>query len=337
MNFFKMDKIIKITSFLIAVIILILAVLIIPHSIISHQIVNETTFVNRCGLSQDNYFSLFNGNLVYTHMFLYPYNAIEVDSNEYFTLKEGNVSLLKIDELRIFAQNSGNYYEAKMLVANQSSRYTSILKQFQKAKSQYNLDDDQYLQLIVNFVQSMPYFIEKPDVKYPFITFIDSCGDCDDKSLLLVALLSKENYNVSLFIIPPEGPNLPGHAMAGVASKSATFTKKGYAMIETTKKDSAIGRFPVAVASDKVQIIKIGNGSKTFETYASIYVSEEGTYKIIKNGERVLSVTEYNQNIDPLVYFKTHKEDVEWQNDCKQNKIPFYICNSLSRNNVPWT
>lgn len=334
MYFFKTDKIVKIASFLIALIILLLAVLIIPYSIMSNQIVNETTFVKYCGLSQDNYFRLINGNLVYNHMFLFPYDAIDVNSNEYFILKEGNISILKNDELRIFAQNSGNYYEAKMLVANQSSHYTSILKQFQKAKSRYNLDDDQYLQLIVNFVQSMPYFIEKPDVKYPFITFIDGCGDCDDKSLLLVALLSKENYNVSIFIIPPDGPNLPGHAMAGVASKSAIFTKKGYAMIETTKKDSAIGRFPATVASDKVRIIKIGNGSKTFETYASIYVSEEGTFKVIKNEERVISVTEYNQNFDPLFFFKKPKENIMWQNDCKQNKIPFYICNSFSNNNV---
>ena len=126
-------------------------------------------------------------------------------------------------------------------------------------------------------------------------------------------------------------PNLPGHAMAGVASKSATFTKNGYAMIETTKKDSTIGEFPITIASEKVQIIKIGNGSKTFETYTLIAISDEGMYRIKRKGASVISITPYNQNFDPLDFFRKQKENIDWQNDCKDKLIPFYLCNSLSR------
>lgn len=328
---FKTDKVIKITSYILVLIILILAVLLLPLSNVSYQIVNDTVFVNHCGLSQDNHVRLFDGNLIHNNMFSYPYNVIEIKADDYFLLKEGNASKLKIDELKIFAKNSGNYYAAKILVGNQSTYYSTILKQFQKTKSLYNLDDDEYLQLIVNFVQSMPYFTENREVKYPLITFIDGCGDCDDKSLLLLALLSRENYNVSIFIIPPTGPNLPGHAMAGVASKSATFTKNGYAMIETTRKDSAIGEFPITIASEKVQIVKIGNGSKTFETYSLIGVSEEGMYRVVRKGTSVISITPYNQNFDPLGFFRKQEKNIDWQNDCENKIIPFYLCNSSSR------
>ena len=207
--------------------------------------------------------------------------------------------------------------------------YKILLKQFQKIKSIYNLNDDEYLQLIVNFVQSMPYFTEKPDVKYPFITFVDGCGDCDDKSLLLLALLAQENYNVSIFIIP-NGPNLPGHAMAGVASHSATFTKKGYAMIETTKKDSAIGVFPLNVASEQVLVLKIGNGTKTYETHSLIAITEEGWFRVIKKADKTVSITPYHQDFELLDFFRQQKENIDWRNDCENGQIPMYLCHSVS-------
>ena len=100
---FKTDKVIKITSYILVIIILILAVSLIPLSIVSHQNINDTVFVNHCGLSQDNYFKLFNENLVHNNMFSFPSNAIEIKADDYFSLKSGS-SKLKIEELKIFAK-----------------------------------------------------------------------------------------------------------------------------------------------------------------------------------------------------------------------------------------
>jgi hypothetical protein len=325
------DKIIRITSFLVVIIVFLFAFLLLHISSIKTQpIANDTVFVTQCGFLKDNFLRLFNGNLVHSRLFSYPYNAVGINLDDYFLLKDGNRSRPVFYQQKPLTENYRQYYIKIIFTGNQSVYYSAILKEFQKTKSVYNLDDDEYLQLIVNFVQAMPYFTEKSEVKYPLVTFTDGCGDCDDKSLLLLALLSQENYNVSIFIIPPDGPNLPSHAMAGVASNSATFTKNGYAMIETTKKDSAIGRFPSNVASEKVLVIRIGNGTKTFETHSSIWVVDASMFKVIKKGNKTVSITPYYQDFDILDFFREQNENINWKKDCENGKIPFIVCYSES-------
>jgi len=328
-NRFNNDKVIKFTSFLIVLLLIFFVVLLIPSSTKSHQIVNDTIFVKNCGLTKENSVILYNGNLVHDSFFSFPYNAIEIKADDYFSLKYGNRSRPIFDGPKTNEEYSRYYYTTAIFKGNQSGYYSAILKQFQKIKSIYNLNDDEYLQLIVNFVQSMPYFTEKPDVKYPFITFVDGCGDCDDKCLLLLALLSQENYNVSILNIPT-GPNLPGHSVAGVASHFATSTRNGYVMIDTTKKDSAIGVFPLNVMSEQVQVIKIGNGTKTYETHSLIAISEEGQFRVIKKADKTVSITPYPQEFELLDFFRIQKENFDWQTDCENGQIPMYLCHSES-------
>jgi hypothetical protein len=318
------DKIIKISIFLIVLFILI-ATLIFGSSTKFHQIIDENNSVNKCGFSNGSYLSLFEGNLIVNHFFSYPYYAVNLKVQDYFSLKEYQ-PIFFFDMNKTVIENNQQYYSNIIRAGNQSRYYSAILKEFQKTKISYNLDDDEYLQLIVNFVQSMPYFTTNSNVKYPFVTFADGCGDCDDKSLLLLALLSQENYNVSIFIIPPEGTSNFSHAMAGVASNSATFTKNGYAMIETTKKESAIGTFPSNVASEKVLVIRIGNGTKTYETHSSIWILEDSQYRVVKKGNTTISITPYYQNFKVTDLFKKQMENFDWNNDCKNGQLPNFIC-----------
>lgn len=326
----KTDKVTRITFFIIIVILIGLVWLVTPSIIQSHQIVNDTVFVKQCGLSESDHIKIFDSTLIHNRVFLLPYDAVKIDANDYFSLKKV-IPYVSSKHNRVTAEEYRQYYSKVIFTGNQSKYYPAILKRFQKIKKQYDLDDDEFLQFIVNFVQSMPYYTNYSDIKYPLITFSDGCGDCDDKSLLLLALLSQENYNVSIFIIPPDNMSKFSHAMAGVASNSATFTKNGYAMIETTKKDSIIGAFPSNVANEKVLVIRIGNGTKTYETHSTIWCIDNSQYSVVKRGNITISITPYDQDPGHSFLFEKQKENFNWQNDCKNGRLPSFICTFAPR------
>jgi hypothetical protein len=299
----KKDKIIKFTSILIVIILIsFTAFFLIPSGLKMQH--NNTIILNRCGITKSDYIEIPGDHVFASRLFLFPYNLVKININDYFSLKEGKRPEFFTDNRNTIEGNNQVYYTKIIFAGKQSVYYSEILKELQKIKTIYNLDDDEYLQLIVNFVQSMPYFTDNSSVKYPLATFVDGCGDCDDKSLLLLALLSQEDYNVSIFIIPAEGSIRYNHAMAGVASKSVPFTKKGYAMIETTQTDSAIGEFPSYALSENVFAVRIGNGTKTYETYYSVLVNSNNSMlrELIKGGKTV-SITEYHQDFNIFDFF----------------------------------
>ena len=326
----KTDKVTRITLFIIILILIGLILLVTPSIIQSRLIVNDTFFVKQCGLSEGDHTKIFDGMLIHNQIFLFPYDAVKIDANDYFSLKK-IIPYASSKHNRVTAEEYRQYYSKVIFTGNQSKYYPAILKRFQKIKTEYDLDDDEYLQFIVNYVQLMPYYTNNSDIKYPIITFTDGCGDCDDKSLFLLALLSQENYNVSIFIIPPDNMSQFSHAMAGVASNSATFTKNGYAMIETTKKDSIIGAFPSNVANENVQVIRIGDGTKTYETHSAIWCFDNSQYRVVKRGNITISITPYDQDSSRSFLFEKPKENFNWQNDCKNGRLPSFICTFAPR------
>ncbi|MDO9326048.1 MAG: hypothetical protein Q7T80_13950 [Methanoregula sp.] len=104
---------------------------------------------------------------------------------------------------------------------------TGVLK---KIKADAILSDDEYLELITTFVQSLRYetLADNP-AKFPVETVVDGSGDCDDKSLLLAGLLSREGYRVALMSFGPEA-----HMAVGVAADDYLYTNTSYTYIETT-------------------------------------------------------------------------------------------------------
>ena len=83
------------------------------------------------------------------------------------------------------------------------------------------------------FVQSLPYdtksgVLDSPP-RFPVETFVDGTGNCEDKSVLLAGLLSREGYDVVLFLFLPEH-----HIALGIRNSSYSFQDTGYTYIETT-------------------------------------------------------------------------------------------------------
>ncbi|HEX3001661.1 MAG TPA: hypothetical protein VHN82_04745 [Methanoregula sp.] len=155
-------------------------------------------------------------------------------------------------------------YLAMMNDPAQDDFYSSIIATFRSIRSQQGLDDDEYLELIVVFIQSMPYeSLSLNPPKFPVETFVDRSGDCDDKSLLLAGILSREGYNVSLLSFPPEA-----HMAVGVACPGGEYKSTGYAFIETTN-HSFVG-VPADTLGDNIRLVsdplvfRVGDGTMPY-------------------------------------------------------------------------
>jgi hypothetical protein len=146
----------------------------------------------------------------------------------------------------------------------QEPLYTDLLTEFRKIRMDENLDDDEYLEMIAVYVQSLGYeTLEETPAKFPVETVVDQAGDCDDKSLLLAGLLSREDYAVALLSFGPEK-----HMAVGIESEDCPYGNTGYLFLETTN-ISYVGVVTGSldngrqIESEPV-VIPIGNGTKTY-------------------------------------------------------------------------
>ena len=155
-------------------------------------------------------------------------------------------------------------YRAMVQDPAQDSLYAALLAEADKIRLQQKLSDEEYLELVAVYVQSLRYENrEQNPAKFPVETVVDRAGDCDDKSLLLAGLLSREGYPVALLLFGPES-----HMAVGVGSDDYLYKNTGYAFVETTNfsfvgvpTDKLGGN--LTLYSDPV-IIPISNGTKFF-------------------------------------------------------------------------
>ncbi len=155
-------------------------------------------------------------------------------------------------------------YRSMVQDPSQDSLYSAILAEADKIRLQEKLSDDEYFELITVYTQSLRYETrEQNPAKFPVETVVDRAGDCDDKSLLLAGLLSREGYPVALLLFVPES-----HMAVGVGSDKYLYKNTGYTFVETTNY-SFVG-VPteklggnLILYSDPV-IIPISNGTKFY-------------------------------------------------------------------------
>lgn len=172
------------------------------------------------------------------------------------------------------------YYQAFIDDPAQEPLYADLMSSFHALRQEYRYSDDEYLELLAVFVQSIPYdnasaAIPDTVARFPAETLVDGTGDCDDKSVLLAGLLSRAGYNVSLLLFIPEH-----HMAVGVDSDHLLYGDTGYMYVETTglsfigdvpkrlnqsEKYLADGESPgiIPLTSTPV-VIRVGSGSKKF-------------------------------------------------------------------------
>lgn len=124
---------------------------------------------------------------------------------------------------------------------------------------------DRYLEvvLVLNLVQQIPYAFDKDSTgfedywRYPLETVADGCGDCEDTSILAVALLSAMGHETCFL-------HMPGHVAIGVSGlPEATGVSfegsdgKRYYYVETTDDGWQIGVLPDGRTPGQVTITAI--------------------------------------------------------------------------------
>jgi hypothetical protein len=158
-----------------------------------------------------------------------------------------------------------DYYLSFVGDPKQDDFFEALLNEFRHYRVIWNLTDDEYLELLCTYVQSLAYQPHTGGSKFPIETFVEGTGDCDDKALLLAGLLAREDYNISLLYFEAEH-----HVALGIASTANTFQNSGYAYIETTY-PSYIGIVPDSLDGDTAQLIspqqvRIGNGWRVYQS-----------------------------------------------------------------------
>ncbi|MDY0088271.1 MAG: hypothetical protein RBS78_06990 [Coriobacteriia bacterium] len=191
--------------------------------------------------------------------------SVPVDAAVYQGAKNAQKSALffaEVDELEWIPA----YYRAFVDEVHQEPTYDSMLASLSQLRDTLQLDDDRYVELIVSAVQSLTYRTDPKylEPKFPIETLGDGDGDCDDKTLLVTALLAREGYDVAMLLFSAEQ-----HVTLGIRSNGASFKNSGYTIVEMTT-CSLFGWVPEGLDEGEVvlrsepMVIKIGDGTRVY-------------------------------------------------------------------------
>lgn len=152
-------------------------------------------------------------------------------------------------------------YRALIADPGQDGFFSELLAEFRSEREANRMDPDEYAELLAVFVQSIPYETQdEASPRFPVETFVEGIGDCDDKSLLLAALLSREGYLTALLYFEPER-----HMAVGIGCPGTGYQDSGYAYVETTNV-TLVGNAPRELAGGTILasaplVISIGEGT----------------------------------------------------------------------------
>lgn len=176
-----------------------------------------------------------------------------------------------------------DYFPAFVEEAHQDPFYDALLEQLRRVRGERGLDDDRYAELLAVFAQSIEYRTDPVDLepKFPVETFVDRNGDCDDKTLLLAGLLSREGYDVAILLFEPEK-----HVALGIRSEHNDYAGTGYAYTETTA-EGFIGMVPDTFANGVVltsspRVFGIGDGTVRYTAGAEVAAILKGRREAIE-------------------------------------------------------
>ncbi|MDD1659733.1 MAG: hypothetical protein LUQ62_00835 [Methanomicrobiales archaeon] len=160
-----------------------------------------------------------------------------------------------------------SYYLGRIFSAEEEELYTALLRELSRIRRMEGLNDDEYLELVTNFIQQVPYDPDAPLCpRTPSAVIREGTGDCDEKSGLLLGLLSHEGYDVALLLFTEQH-----HATAGVRIISPTRPSfrvfgpagRNYVYMETTG-PALIGLYQSPFATAAPVVVPAGNGTTRY-------------------------------------------------------------------------
>ncbi|WP_298668556.1 hypothetical protein [uncultured Methanofollis sp.] len=201
--------------------------------------------------------------------------------------------------------------------------FDDLTRPFRYIRAADGLNDGEYLELLITFVQQIPYDPDAPsNPRYPVEVIGNMKGDCDEKSLLLLGMLAHEGYDTALLLFPGEH-----HAAAGIGisvngnPSFRVFTSPDggkYFYIESTG-PTYIGRYTEPFGSAKAFVVPLSNGTKRFDRVN--YVTRiTGVYQKIDDRLPYMSarMEEWRGEIDDLkesLMHGTYETREAWDRD----------------------
>lgn len=164
------------------------------------------------------------------------------------------------------------YYRAYVDDPLQEPLIDALCQELASIAAENQFTSDEYADFLAKFVQSIPYdhnraalafedTVSKGDPRFPIQVLVDGTGDCDEKVLLLAALLKHEGYGVSALLFVDEL-----HMSLGLASETgAGYKGTTYIYVETTS--------PCYI-SEPPEVLTSGT---TLESNPTVLVLGEGT------------------------------------------------------------
>lgn len=160
--------------------------------------------------------------------------------------------------------SGSRYYRAMINDPSQDRIYQDLLGQFRMIRAAHNLTDDEYLELISTYAQSIPYKDGgSSPPKYPAELLVENMGDCDDKSILIAGLLAREGYTVALLKFGPEQ-----HMAMGIGSDAFPYRATGYTYLEGMTPaftGSPTYHLTIPLSSDPL-VLPISSGTKVYHS-----------------------------------------------------------------------
>lgn len=173
-----------------------------------------------------------------------------------------------------------SYYRAYVEAPLQASIIEELCAEFAFIAQERSLSSDEYAELLVKFVQSIPYdesraalahadTIGEGDPRFPVQVLADGTGDCDEKVFLLAAMLNHEGYGTAALLFEEEL-----HMSLGIAAEGEDGYKgTKYTYVETTS-PAYVSDAPVKLESGQEllsdpEVLVLGEGKKTY-SHASV-------------------------------------------------------------------
>ena len=202
--------------------------------------------------------------------FNWEYKGIKYNLNE--TLYQSTYDYYKSEpkqysyEGNLPADWEKEYYSMFLKGANGDGTISDLAKKIHDLGKKHNLTDDQIIDLIMSFVQSIAYDDEEAKnisaktgnvtMRFPYEVLWDQMGVCSDKSLLAYALLKEMGYGVALFTFEQENHM----AVAIQCPQDYSNYNSGYCYAETTSIGNKIGIIP-DFDTEKNKTVDIGQMS----------------------------------------------------------------------------
>ncbi|OPX63753.1 MULTISPECIES: hypothetical protein [unclassified Methanoregula] len=187
--------------------------------------------------------------------------TIDVSGSVWAASKKTHRSLLLFGDQKTAGVR---YYRAMIDDPSQDRIYRDLIDRFRTIRAVRNLTDDEYLELISAYVQSIPYKDGgNMPPKYPAELLVENMGDCDDKSILIAGLLAREGYTVALLKFGPEQ-----HMAMGIGSDAFPYKATGYTYLEGMTPafvGSPTAHLQIPLNSDPL-VLPISTGTKVYRS-----------------------------------------------------------------------